>query len=459
MLKILKNKANYMIIAGITVLALLLRIIGLDKPSGLWYDELITYNFSLHGFPYTNIRTYLWQFLYNYPFFLWQKVFGSSDIMLRGFSVIFGILTIPAIYMAGKELDKIIKNPSQNGINKVAIVATSIAALNSLFIYYSQEVRHYSLFFFISTLSALFMIKLLTKPIKRNYICYLGVCFLLVEVNLWGTLFIFFQFLSVIAYFYFNNREEFNKLKKYLPVVVIMPFLAAVYMIYAVLIPSSFIISPFDHFIFDSQVIFIFLQNWFSPVLTSLWVNAPNYFTALFLVKFTLQKLIFICLPVIFSLICIIKANITVKKEFNIVNALFLSAIFYLAIQIVISLSGIYVVVTRYTIIILPFLILILSYGLCRFNKRIFIFILSYIISINLFFILASPHSAPKLDRLDGVKPLSTALNSLPLDKNDIVIFPMDYFDTRYLTKKFIKLNIQGLFINNINVRLFVGKE
>lgn len=136
--------------------ALLLRLINLNQ--SLWLDEAINTVYSQ--------KYNFWDFLTVYSLgdfhpplyfgilWIWTHLFGTSEIIVRIPSVIFGILTVWLTYLIGKKLFS----------EKAALVAAAILAFNPLHVYYSQEARMYSL----AAFSVTFSFWALLNVIKRQ---------------------------------------------------------------------------------------------------------------------------------------------------------------------------------------------------------------------------------------------------------------------------------------------------
>ena len=62
---------------------------------------------------------------------VWQKVFGNSEIALRSLSALLGTATMPVVYAAARELAS----------RRAGLLAAALAATSPLLIWYSQEVR------------------------------------------------------------------------------------------------------------------------------------------------------------------------------------------------------------------------------------------------------------------------------------------------------------------------------
>lgn len=97
---------KYAGIFGIVILGIILRLIFIDKPDGLWNDEYVSWMIAAAPFNNGFISAVKSQchmpFYYLYLKFF-MTLFGQSDLLLRLTSVFAGILSIIAMYLpAGK---------------------------------------------------------------------------------------------------------------------------------------------------------------------------------------------------------------------------------------------------------------------------------------------------------------------------------------------------------------------
>ena len=134
-----------------TLLGFLLRMTFLNKPEGLWNDEYVSWYIANTPLGNGFLQEVLKQ-CHMPLYYLYLKPFaGCSDLILRLTSVVAGVVAIPVMYLVGKEFSK-----------KTANIAAVITSILPFLIYYSQEVRFYSLLFTFSALSLLFTIFLET---------------------------------------------------------------------------------------------------------------------------------------------------------------------------------------------------------------------------------------------------------------------------------------------------------
>lgn len=153
---------GYLLFA-IVLLGIYLRMYGLNKPGGLWFDEAYCYYEAKASFPFgimqklyaEDIHAPLYYFILHF----WMKCFGDQDVILRVLSVIFGIATIPVLHLAGKELDA----------DKTGLLAALLASISSVLIYYSQEVKFYSFLTLLGALSALFLTRIRKRSSRADF--------------------------------------------------------------------------------------------------------------------------------------------------------------------------------------------------------------------------------------------------------------------------------------------------
>jgi 4-amino-4-deoxy-L-arabinose transferase-like glycosyltransferase len=145
------------LLLSLTLIGAFLRLYNLGYNS-LWLDEVSTLNIAVKSIPD------IWQAMtageFNPPLFYWVEhvmlIFGNSEVVLRFIPAVLGILTIPLIYLVGREfVDR-----------NVGIIAAAAFAFSPFLIYYSQEARAYSMMLFFVTFSMVFYF----RALKNNNI-------------------------------------------------------------------------------------------------------------------------------------------------------------------------------------------------------------------------------------------------------------------------------------------------
>jgi uncharacterized membrane protein len=149
----------------IILIALALRLALLGEQS-LWYDEGVTWLLSqkppgeLIQWTAADIQPPLYYLL------IWatDALFGPSEWALRFPSVIFGVLTVPLIYILARYLF----SASPQRPTFAPYLAAALLAISPVMVYYAQEARMYTLLVFEATLSSYLLLKILySTPLVR----------------------------------------------------------------------------------------------------------------------------------------------------------------------------------------------------------------------------------------------------------------------------------------------------
>jgi mannosyltransferase len=161
----LTKKSTLLILATIVCLAGVVRWYQIGAQS-LWTDELFSASYAKMNL--SNLILVLKSDL-NPPFYFlllhyWVKLFGYSESALRAMSFIFGIFSIPMIYIVAKELFA----------PMTGLLSALILSLSTFHIYFSQEARSYSLMGLLTLVSFYFFLKLIKKePTKLDLIGFI----------------------------------------------------------------------------------------------------------------------------------------------------------------------------------------------------------------------------------------------------------------------------------------------
>lgn len=445
-MKFLKDKTFWTMVFIIT-LGTVLRLIFINKPEGLWNDEYISWSIASIPLGKNFINAVFAQchmpFYYLYlKFFI--HFFGNSahtsapasDLMLRLTSVITGILGIVSMYFVGKEL---------KGKN-LGIICAGITAISSFSIYFSQEVRLYSVLFLFASLALLFTIKLAREQNLSNFIFYLLFNFLIMFTHTIGFVFVFFNLVFSSLWITRINKQY----KK--PIIIGWAAIAVLGLTLLPLISKIFTTHSFSqwwgHFTV-SKIAFLF-TDYFSPILTNI-VNAPESF----FYNFTLSFAFFAILPAIIALIGLVKALST--KQYKILG-LFLVSLSYVLVLIVMAISGKLMFITKYSMEIYPTLIALVGFGLVSMeNKNLSRVLIFLFCSINLFYILSNPNSAPRMHRAEGHKIVADLLKHADLKKGDYIL--LNYYGQDKFGKYFDFNGYNVVSINKGNFPEYLSKD
>lgn len=407
-------------LAGLVILAFLLRLINIDKLEGLWNDEYVSWFVAstpfFKGFWHEVLKQ-----CHMPLYYLYLKPFAQcSDIVLRLTSVFPSVMSVFVMYLVGKEYSK-----------KTAFFIALTTSVLSFLVYYAQEVRFYSLLFLFSALLLLFTIRILKD--KKGWLGYAVSALLILFTHVLGGIYVFFN--TVYLFYKKKKISKYMILGFSLVVLVLLPFGTNVLR----MLPSSQWWGVFTY----NNILFLF-TDFFSPVLTNN-VNVPNEF---FYNKDCLWLIIFL-IPTLIALYGII-LGAKKQKGFALVCLAVVSAMTVLAV------SGKVVFITKYMIEILPIWLLLFVLGVE--NKKL---LFSVFIAFHLFSVFTPIYTAKQL-RTEGHKLVCDVLNEKQPDKIIYTYYASDRF-SRYMDKeipsfeidktmRFVYLDNPTKILENVNI-------
>lgn len=393
----------------ITLFGLELRVAISNCP--MWYDEGHSILVAVQQFPF-GIDNFLFtkdfQHTPFYFYFLhfWLKIFGTSEILLRFSSVIFGVATIPLTYIVAKKLyknDKI-----------VGIISAILVAVSPLMIYYSIEVRMYMMVTFLAVLSMNYLLDFDAKGDKKSLIKLLVTNTLIPYLLIGGIVFNIGQAIAYTLYLFLAQKEETEKIRKYLTyrvyqLILLVPyFIIAIYYAYQ---RSKFIMFHIPSFQFINFVGNV--QNFFGAKVGMLfWTQyLPIMIDFLFFVSVVIPIVYFIC-----ALIRAFK-----EKDAKLYMAFLMTTIAYVIILISCMLKVI-VLVPRYIIFIVPILMILAAVGFSKLKKwHIAIFLIAFT-GFSCYYIFKDP--AYVITKTNAIIDANNYFESRGLDNRDIVYRP-----------------------------------
>ncbi|MBI4128934.1 MAG: glycosyltransferase family 39 protein, partial [Parcubacteria group bacterium] len=170
-------------LAGLMVLGAGIRIwniggesLRLDEAQSVWQASHSTE--FIRVYMLKNVHLPLHNTLLHY----WMQLFGTSEIAVRMLAVIPGILSIPVLYLLAREFV----------VKKWALFATFVATVSPFWVWYSREIRMYTLLTLMTALSYLFYVKIVKENRFRHYVFY-------TLANLVGIYTHYFFFLALIV--------------------------------------------------------------------------------------------------------------------------------------------------------------------------------------------------------------------------------------------------------------------
>ena len=200
----LNNKFHYILLIIILIIGIVIRFWGIGDKS-LWIDEIYSYLFSSQK---TFFDSFIFMFadlsppIYYLTLYLWIKLSGNSELMLRFPSFLAGIASIIIIYFSTKKI-----------FNKqIALGSAILTGLSPVMLYYSQEARPYSLFVLFSIITVSIWIEIINK-IKnddlnpKTLFKYTIFSLLTIFTHYWGLILVFFQILYMFVFSLIKKRK------------------------------------------------------------------------------------------------------------------------------------------------------------------------------------------------------------------------------------------------------------
>jgi uncharacterized membrane protein len=167
-----------LLVAGVVAAIVVGLVLRFWTRSDLWLDEALTVNISrlpLHDLPSYLKRDGAPPLFYVLLHF-WIGVFGTSDVAVRSLAGVFGVVTIPLAWLAGRRL----------GGRTAAWAAMLLVATSPFAIRYDTETRMYSLIALLTVLGFLALDRALRAPRAGNLIAVAAVTGLLLYSHYWS---------------------------------------------------------------------------------------------------------------------------------------------------------------------------------------------------------------------------------------------------------------------------------
>ena len=153
----------WLLLGAITLVALVLRLVGLNK--GLWWDEIYFLVVTVRH-PLGEILTVFTgdtqHPLYSVMARLCLVVFGEEPWSLRLPAVLFGVASVPALYLLAAKVTS----------RAEALVAAAFLAVSYHHVWFSQNARGYTTLAFFAIVSALFLLEGIRSQRIGPYIAY-----------------------------------------------------------------------------------------------------------------------------------------------------------------------------------------------------------------------------------------------------------------------------------------------
>jgi mannosyltransferase len=177
------------VILLLMLIALCLRLPHLSGKS-LWLDEISSLTFAEMRWDdfWSLVQRHEGNMIAYYLLLRAWIHLGDNRVVAKLLSILFGVLTVPAIYALGKELYD----------RRIGLIAACLLTVSACHVRASQWIRSYSLMLLLLVLTALFLARSLRQPSLRNWAMYTVCAALAVYNHLYAVLAIAAQLLSLI---------------------------------------------------------------------------------------------------------------------------------------------------------------------------------------------------------------------------------------------------------------------
>ena len=389
------------------ILFVLIRVLYMNTT--LWYDEACSWYTAIQTFPVGIIKNLMNLDLQHSPlyFFLlnfWIKLFGQGELALRLLSFIFGVLTVPLVYIVSRKISN----------KTVACFSSAVVAFNPLLCLFSVEVRMYPMVIFLVLLSFNYLIDFENEGDKKSLLNLIITNILIPYTYVGGIFYNISLLICYGIYLYKNKTETFKKYVSYelIEYVALIPYFVLI-MFYAAK-RHVFVISHEGHmeFVYIADAI----RNFFGAniVPNVYWPSAEPY-------KFTFIFTLLVVIPCIYFLYGLFK-GFAIKDKF--INSLYKVFILCFILFVIFAYLKVSVFTVRYLLYLLPplFILSVLGLFYSLKNNHCKTFLLLYILCSICF----SFYNIPRFKVLKGLafKSVRVEATKLGLTNEDMVIMP-----------------------------------
>src|SRR5574344_1805217 len=353
-----ENKLEVVSVLLITFIALMFRLAGLYNNDFFWIDEAFSYQFSSPD-TLKEVFSQMFNNDSNMPLFyilyhFWIKFFGSNLFVLGLFPLIFGIIQIPLIFYIAKDLfDK-----------KTAYISTILMTFSAFHIYYSIEMRMYSMLSLFALLSTYFLIKMLQNFSLKNKILFLCFTIFAFYTSNIAMLFVFIQFISALFYVLFKKKENLINFFKIYFILFILAIPGISYLFYKLFLSKASAISIADFVPFKLVYLPTLLEEFFGSYLVV--YKDSSALPPLVMPQLSILNFIWYYFPILCGLFLIF---LSLFYKNNKVNFLFFISSIVLLLIFVTSAMHLIPYWSRYTFLVYPLIILCFSFVASKIGK------------------------------------------------------------------------------------------
>ena len=377
--------------------------------SAFWYDEACSWFTAKQIFPFGIMDNLLNLDLQHTPlyFFIlhfWMKIFGDSEIAIRSLSLLFGVVTVPLVFVLTKKLS--------NGLN--AVFATCIASVAPLLVFFSVEARMYPIVLVWVLLSLISLANFEQKSDKKSLISLVIFNLLIPYTFVGGILYNITLMLSYSVYLIISKKDRLFTYLKVIGVelVCLIPYFALI--VYYAKMRSLFIIKHEGPFVFMHFVDAIRNLFGLAPVNNVYWPSVDPY-------VLTLGFTLLVVVPCVYFLYGFVQG---LKKSNGFNKFLYVLLLLIVVEFLITAICQINVFTVRYFLYLLPPFIILSVIGLAEKISSTHMKIV-----VALYCIVAICTNINYAIRIPAYKTLAfksvklEAVN-LGLDNRDVIIMP-----------------------------------
>lgn len=402
-----KKVMPVLFVVCVIVATIYFRLLNID--TAFWYDEACSWFSAKQEFPMGIINNLIHLDLQHTPlyFFLlhfWMKIFGSSEVAIRSLSVIFGILTVPLVYIVSKKITS----------EKVAILSTLVVAVSPLLVFFSVEARMYPIVVFLVMLSLNYLVDFEQKNDKKSLIKLVLVNILIPYTLVGGILYNLSLALCYGIYLFKTKKDAFFLYLKELAVefVLLIPYFILIG--YYAKMRNLFVIKHEGKLVFAQIVDMI--RNFFGLSIANniYWPDVASY-----VITFSFSMLVIV--PCVYFVYGLIQGGKTSKGFDRCLYAVFGLS---LVLSIILAYFQVNVFTVRYILYLLPPMFILSLIGLERkiSKKHLNVFVL-YFVTCAIFTNIHYSKFA-KVVKEQAFKAVLLESQRLNLGVDDMIIMP-----------------------------------
>lgn len=402
-----KKLLNILFIICVAVVTIGLRVLFLN--TDIWYDEACSWFTSKQSFPVGIIHNLLTIDLQHTPlyFFLlhfWIKLFGDFEISMRILSLIFGIATVPMVYIVSKKITTPI----------VSKFATVLAAISPILVLFSVEVRMYPMVIFLVLVSLNYLIDFEQKNDKESLIKLIIADVLIPYTLVGGLLYNLSVYICYSIYLFKNKKDQFLSYIKSVGIelVLLIPYF---YLItYYAKMRSVFVIAHEGELQFFHIVDVI--RNYFGTILVNnvYWPSEQPY-------AITVLFTIFVIVPCVYFVMGLIKSFKVEDKFVKTLSTIFVTSFVF---SVIFSLFKVNIFTSRYILYLLPPLFILSVIGMFKWlSRKHCIIFLSLFIAFSTIFTINYVKTF-RISKTLALKSVRIEADKWNLSSDDMVIMP-----------------------------------